>query len=80
MDSPSASILWTVVATAVTVVIGGAVTAYLRRPKSFNLPMVGIDNNDIATLRGRYVQEADVLLREGYQKVSRVHRYLWLSH
>jgi ent-kaurene oxidase len=61
------------VATAVTVVVGGAITAYLRRPKSFDLPMVGIDNSDLATLKGRYVQEADVLLREGYQKVSRVH-------
>ncbi|KAI1809370.1 cytochrome P450 [Poronia punctata] len=68
MNTQSTSVIWTVVATAVAVLIGSVIAMFARRPKSFNLPMVGFDSSDLATLKARYVQEADVLLREGYQK------------
>jgi hypothetical protein len=69
MDSPYMSVLFTLTATLVTFIVGNIITTYLRRPGSFAVPMVGADTGDINVLKGRYVQEADVLLREGHKKV-----------
>ncbi|GAP88426.2 putative cytochrome P450 [Rosellinia necatrix] len=60
--------IWTLAATALTLFIGKVITTYLRRSKTFAVPTVGADTDDINTLKRRYIQEADVLLREGYEK------------
>ncbi|KAI0386473.1 putative cytochrome P450 [Hypomontagnella monticulosa] len=60
--------LWTSTLTAAIILIVAVVSKWLRKPKSFNLPVVGADKEDVNTLKTRYVQEADALLREGYEK------------
>jgi hypothetical protein len=70
MNSPNVWLIWGLAATVVTVLFRTVIIAYLRRPKPFAVPVVGADTGDINTLKGRYVQEADALLREGYEKVS----------
>ncbi|KAI3320182.1 cytochrome P450 [Xylariaceae sp. AK1471] len=67
MDPPYMPSLLTLAATVVTVLVGNAITIYLRRPRSFAVPIVGADAGDINALKGRYVHEADVLLREGHE-------------
>ncbi|KAI0390732.1 cytochrome P450 [Xylariaceae sp. FL0594] len=57
-----------ILATVAVLMVGVAIVIYLRRLKLFDLPTVGSDSSDLATLERRYVHEADVLLREGYQK------------
>ncbi|KAI1329439.1 cytochrome P450 [Xylariaceae sp. FL0255] len=59
---------WAWAATVVALLTAAAITNFMRRPKKFDVPFVGGDNTDINVLKGRYVQEADVLLREGYEK------------
>ncbi|KAJ3578612.1 hypothetical protein NPX13_g1957 [Xylaria arbuscula] len=44
------------------------IAKYLGRRKRFDIPMVGVGTNDIESLKSRYVQQADALLREGYEK------------
>ncbi|KAI2627006.1 putative cytochrome P450 [Hypomontagnella submonticulosa] len=60
--------LWTSTLTAAIVLVVAVISKWLRKPKSFNLPIVGADEGDVNTLKTRYVQEADALLREGYEK------------
>lgn len=50
--------------TAVAVILVALFSGYRKSPKGFNVPTLGEDS------QMRYVQEADVLLREGYEKVS----------
>ncbi|KAI8955479.1 cytochrome P450 [Xylaria longipes] len=68
MDSPNMSILWTLAATVLTALVGNVITLYFKRLKTFAVPTVGVENDDVNALKGRYVHEADVLLREGYEK------------
>ncbi|GAW13949.1 hypothetical protein ANO14919_033410 [Xylariales sp. No.14919] len=68
MNSTQMPILWALTLTAVTALAGTAITKFLRRLSTFAVPMVGAGTYDINTLKGRYVKEADVLLREGYEK------------
>ncbi|KAI2636616.1 cytochrome P450 [Xylaria nigripes] len=68
MEASSTSLLWTLAASVATVLLGNAIARYLRQPRTFDVPFVGADTDDLATLKGRYAQEADVLLREGYIK------------
>lgn len=62
--------LWNSILTAAIIFIIAIISKRLRKPKSFNIPVVGADSGDLNALKGRYVQEADALLREGYEKVS----------
>ncbi|QYT05082.1 hypothetical protein H0G86_011977 [Trichoderma simmonsii] len=48
--------------TAVAVILVALFSSYRKSPKGFNVPTLGEDS------QMRYVQEADVLLREGYEK------------
>ncbi|KAI0540306.1 cytochrome P450 [Xylaria digitata] len=68
MDSTHMPILWTLAATAMAAWAGKVITKLFRRLNAFTVPMVGAEIGDINTLKGRYVREADVLLREGYEK------------
>ncbi|KAI1400090.1 putative cytochrome P450 [Hypoxylon fuscum] len=60
--------LWNSILTAAIIFIIAIISKRLRKPKSFNIPVVGADSGDLNALKGRYVQEADALLREGYEK------------
>ncbi|KAH9907589.1 putative cytochrome P450 [Xylariomycetidae sp. FL2044] len=44
------------------------VSGWFRKNKPFQVPIAGGDSVDVNELKARYVQEADVLLREGYEK------------
>lgn len=68
MDSPQASILWSLAAAIATVIVGNLISTHLRLSKSISVPTVGADTGDVNVLKRRYVQEADVVLREGYEK------------
>ncbi|KAI1827034.1 cytochrome P450 [Xylaria intraflava] len=68
MDHLGFSILWTLAAAVVTTLIGNTIMKYLRQPIIFAVPVVGADTCDLNILKGRYVREADVLLREGHEK------------
>ena len=72
LDAPT---WWATAFTAVSVLLVAFLTRHLRGPKTFDLPILGIESGDTNALKTRYVQEADVLLREGYQKVR--HHELW---
>lgn len=69
MDSLDASAWWATAFTTVLALFAVFLTWQRREPKTFNLPVLGVDSNDANTLKTRYVQEADALLREGYHKV-----------
>ncbi|KAI0178730.1 putative cytochrome P450 [Hypoxylon sp. FL1284] len=60
--------LWASALTAVTIFVVAAISRWLRRSKTLNLPIAGADSGDVNALKARYVQEADALLREGYEK------------
>lgn len=62
--------LWASALTAATIFIVASISRWLRKPKSFNVPIVGADSGDINALKARYVQEADNVLREGYERVG----------
>ncbi|KAI0097264.1 cytochrome P450 [Nemania sp. FL0031] len=68
MESLFMSILWSLAAAAMTAVLANALTTYRKRREAFVLPIVGADTADINALKERYVKEADVLLREGYER------------
>ncbi|KAI0163957.1 cytochrome P450 [Xylariaceae sp. FL1272] len=68
MSDAFASSSWAWAATVTALLVAAALTKYFTKPKSFNVPLVGAEKGDFNTLKGRYVQEADVLLREGYEK------------
>ncbi|KAI5861410.1 putative cytochrome P450 [Durotheca rogersii] len=68
MGSLHVPTLWISTLTAATVLVVALISSWLRRPKSFNLPVLGADSGDINALKSRYVHEADALLREGYEK------------
>jgi hypothetical protein len=70
MESPYVPILWTLSAAVMTAFLGNVFIAHLRHRKTFALPIVGAGTGDINALKERYVKEADVLLREGYERVS----------
>lgn len=61
---------WETTLVVITLLIVVAISQSLRKPKSFKVPIVGGDIKDINTLKARYVREADVILREGYEKVG----------
>lgn len=46
-----------------------ALRFFQHRSQVFDVPTVGLDGSSPSTLKLRFVQEADVLLREGYKKV-----------
>jgi hypothetical protein len=54
---------------AIVVVLVALLSGYKRTAKRFNVPILGEDSTDPNALKMRYVQEADALLREGYEKV-----------
>lgn len=54
----------------VVVILISAFNFFWKAPRSFDVPTVGLGEVDNNTLKLRYVQEADVLLREGYHKVG----------
>ncbi|KAI0459174.1 cytochrome P450 [Xylaria acuta] len=68
MNSPHMPILWTLAATVLTALVGNVITLYFKRLKTFAVPTVGAGTGDVNALKGRYVHEADVLLREGHEK------------
>ncbi|KAI0811695.1 cytochrome P450 [Xylaria sp. FL0064] len=69
MDIMEMPVMWTLAALAVTAIVANVITAkFLKRVKGFAVPMVGADISDVDTLKLRFVQQADVLLREGYEK------------
>ncbi|KAI1380500.1 putative cytochrome P450 [Hypoxylon crocopeplum] len=68
MSSLHMPTLWISTLTAAVIFIVAVITKWLRKPRPFNLPVVGAEVGDINALKGRYVQEADALLREGYEK------------
>jgi hypothetical protein len=68
-DVMSSTLLASVLSAAVILI--SALSVYWRRPKAFNVPTIGLEDADSNTLKLRYIQEADVLLREGYRKVYR---------
>ncbi|KAI8628807.1 cytochrome P450 [Xylariaceae sp. FL1651] len=68
MDSSYTPTLWILAAMVMAVIVITAISTTLRRPTSFSVPIVGADTSDANTLKGRYVHEADVLLREGYER------------
>ena len=70
MDSPDTTAWWATAITAAIALLAAFLTRQRSGPKTFNLPVLGIDTGDANTLKTRYVQEADVLLREGYHKVK----------
>lgn len=60
--------LWVSTLTAATIFVVAVISKWLQKPRSFNLPTVGVETRDVNVLKTRYVQEADSLLREGYEK------------
>lgn len=69
-DIESSSLLFTLLASSLgALVLFVSAFAIFQKPKTFNVPTVGLGDADSNTLKLRYVQEADVLLREGHQKV-----------
>ncbi|KAI0894638.1 putative cytochrome P450 [Annulohypoxylon nitens] len=60
--------IWASMLTAATIFIVAFISKWLRKPRSFNVPVVGAEAGDVNALKSRYVQEADALLREGYEK------------
>lgn len=70
MELPCMSILWTLAVTIITLFLGNIIITYAKQRKAFTLPSVGAGSSDINALKERYVKEADVLLREGYEGVS----------
>lgn len=74
MDVFDAPTWWATAITAISVLLVAFLTRHLRGPKTFDLPILGIESGDVNALKTRYVQEADVLLREGYLKVRRSDR------
>ncbi|KAI1437059.1 cytochrome P450 [Xylaria sp. CBS 124048] len=68
MDRFATPIVWTLAVTVLFTLIGNVIKRFLSRPTHFDVPTVGDDECDLNTLKGRYVREADVLLREGYEK------------
>ncbi len=70
MEITYMSILWTLPALAMTALARNIITKFLKRLQGFAVPMVGADTSDVDALKWRYVQQADVLLREGHEKVS----------
>jgi len=47
-----------------------AFTRYFNSNRTFNYPFVGMERDNLSRVKARYVQEADVLLRDGYKKVK----------
>ncbi|KAI1132848.1 cytochrome P450 [Nemania abortiva] len=68
MDSQLTPVLWSLAAAAVIAFLRNALTTYHKQRRAFTLPIVGADTDDINALKQRYVKEADVLLREGYER------------
>ncbi|RFU81283.1 cytochrome p450 [Trichoderma arundinaceum] len=68
MESLPTSSLISSALTVATFIIMALFSGYWRSPKSFNVPTLGADSTEPNALKMRYVQEADVLLREGYEK------------
>ncbi|KAI0408465.1 cytochrome P450 [Xylaria palmicola] len=68
MDSPPMFAIWALAALAIALFVGNFLAAYFRSSKVFNIPTVGINTGNSSALKDRYVNEADVLLREGYQR------------
>lgn len=62
--------IWASTLTAATIFIVAFISKWLRKPRSFNVPVVGAEAGDVNALKSRYVQEADALLREGHEKVE----------
>jgi hypothetical protein len=52
------------------VILVSAFSVFWKTHKPFDVPILGQGEDDINILKLRYVQEADVLLREGYHKVQ----------
>lgn len=69
MDVFDRSTVLASVITAIAILTVAFLTKNIRGPKKFDLPIVGSEDGDTNALKMRYVQEADVLLREGYQRV-----------
>ncbi|KAK5626397.1 hypothetical protein RRF57_002112 [Xylaria bambusicola] len=70
MHTLQTPILWTVHALGVAALVASIIIHILRRSKSFDVPIVGVDTSDVDSLKSRYVQQADTLLREGYEKFT----------
>ncbi|KAI1369844.1 cytochrome P450 [Xylaria arbuscula] len=66
IQTPTMSATAVIAAVALFAII--IIAKYLGRRKRFDVPMVGVGTNDIESLKSRYVQQADVVLREGYEK------------
>ncbi|KAI0888409.1 putative cytochrome P450 [Annulohypoxylon maeteangense] len=60
--------IWVSTLTAATIFVVAVISKWLRKPRSFNVPVVGAEAGDVNVLKNRYVQEADAVLREGYEK------------
>lgn len=70
MDSNTALSTILVSSFGAVVILISAFNFLWKAPRRFNVPTVGLGEADNNTLKLRYVQEADVLLREGYHKVA----------
>ncbi|KAJ2993668.1 hypothetical protein NUW58_g1773 [Xylaria curta] len=68
MSSPLMAIIWTLIVTAATALVGNIVILYQRRIEASTIPTVGSDTCHESELKERYVHQADVLLRDGYEK------------
>ncbi|RYP18529.1 hypothetical protein DL765_003904 [Monosporascus sp. GIB2] len=78
MDSFEMPTLLVSAITATSILIV-AFLSRLRSTRTFNLPILGIEDGDPDALKMRYVQEADVLLREGYEK-RHIGHYTTIDH
>ncbi|KAI1334099.1 putative cytochrome P450 [Xylariaceae sp. FL0016] len=68
MESIPIPISWASALITAVVVAVAIAPRWLHRRKVFTVPTLGAESNDVNLLKTRYVQEADVLLREGYEK------------
>lgn len=61
--------IWILATLGMIALLAIVVAKVLGRRKSFDVPTVGAGTSDIESLKSRYVQQADALLREGHEKV-----------
>ncbi|KAI0477527.1 putative cytochrome P450 [Xylariaceae sp. FL0804] len=62
---------WTAILLAAVCSVIAMISSWWLGPKLFPLPIVGAADHHPRALKLRYVQEADALLREGYEQVER---------
>jgi len=65
-----------VVVAVATVWLVIAFTRYFNYNRRFKYPFMGMEGDSLSKSKARYVQEADVLLRDGYKKVKSLSKSL----